>query len=351
MASAARGSYAPTVDAVDAVDAVALLEVAEDAGARARRQEAAAFREVEARYPQVREALDRQLEAGQPAAGFRLASALVPFWISTARIDDGDAWFDRALGTTSGVDAGRARALYDHGYLVFWAGRYDVSQARFTEAMAAAEALGDGSLQGLVLAGSARVALSTDVAEAVRLLRQALVVTEDLDDGDPGRSSSLHVLGVALQMSGDLEGAREVMSARLATGRASGDPSIVWVESANLSMVERRLGHLERAEELSRLALQVVAVRGDEMPVAWVVNGLAAATAASGRTERAATLLGFAAAMLERAGGAWPPDEREQHEETLAGVRAVLHPDVLDAALARGAGLSAEDGVAYALHG
>ena len=220
---------------------------------------------------------------------------------------------------------------------------------RFTDSLSLAKELGDGSLQALALAGLARVALNSDVDEAVRLLRHADAVTEDLADCDPGRSSALHVLGVALQMSGDLQAAREVMSARLAMGRSSGDEFIVWVESANLSMVERQLGNLDRAEELVLQAVRIDARRGDEMSIAWTINGLAAVTAAKGDHERAATLLGMAAAMLERAGGEWPPDEREQYEETLATLTTALDSDVLGDALDRGAGFSVTEGVAYAV--
>jgi tetratricopeptide (TPR) repeat protein len=339
-------SYASTVDAATAV---ALVDLAEEARARARQQDPGATRPVEDRYPEMLDALDWYLASGQPETAYRLASALVPFWISTARIDDGDAWFERALGTIAGSEAARARALYDHGYLVFWAGRYDLAQTRFTDSLGSAERLGDRSLQALVLAGSARVALNTDVDEAVRLLRHAVAVTGDLEDSDPGRSSALHVLGVALQMSGDLDAAREVMSARLAMGRSSGDEFVVWAESANLSMVERRLGNLERAEELALQAVGIDARRGDEMSMAWTINSLAAVTAAKGDHERAATLLGMAAATLDRAGGEWPPDEREQYDETLGRVTAGLEPEVLARARARGAGFSVTEGVAYAV--
>jgi hypothetical protein len=112
--------------------------------------------------------------------------------------------------------------------------------------------------------------------------------------------------------------------------------------------VERKLGNLERAEECAREALGIVAARGDEMPVAWILNGLAAVTAARGHGERAATLIGFAAACLERAGGEWPPDELQQYEETLAILAAALPPEVLAAARLRGAALSRTDGLAYA---
>ena len=56
----------------------------------------------------------------------------------------------------------------------------------------------------------------------------------------------------------------------------------------------------------------------------------------------------MAAAMLDRAGGEWPPNEREQYDETLSTITAGLPPDVLTRALAQGAAMSLPDGVAYA---
>ena len=110
--------------------------------------------------------------------------------------------------------------------------------------------------------------------------------TDGTDDVE-GRSSVTHVLGVALQMSGDLEGARDVMAERLALARAAGDDFIVWVESANLSMVERRLGNVDRAVALASDALRMISTGSDEMAIAWTINGLAAATAATGAHQRA----------------------------------------------------------------
>ena len=332
--------------AMDADTAAGLLDLAEDAQRRRRRQDPEAERMVEARYGDLREALDWY---GVSDSAFRLASALVPFWIATKRIGEGDAWFDRALREPQTPAATLARAFYDHGYLVFWAGRYELAEKRFRESLALAERDGDRSLQALALAGLARVAVNTDVQEAVRLLRQAQSVTEGLDDADPGRSSALHVLGVALQMSGDFTAAREVMSARLETGRSRGDEFVVWSESANLSMVERQLGNLDRAEDLSREALALCARRADEMAIAWMLNGLAAVTAARGRWERAATLHALAAAQLDRAGGQWPADERAQHEETRATLDAHLAAAALERCRSRGSAMTTEAGLAYAL--
>ena len=167
--------------------------------------DASARAEVEARYPELLDAMSWYLAESQPDEAFRIASALVPFWMTTKRIEDGDHWFTEALRRPAGTEAGRARALYDHGYLVFWSGQYELAADRFSEARAMAERIGDHDLEALALAGSARVALNDDIDEAIRLLRLAVEVTEPTPDSW-GRSSALHVLGVALQMRGDLEG-------------------------------------------------------------------------------------------------------------------------------------------------
>ena len=85
------------------------------------------------------------------------------------------------------------------------------------------------------------------------------------------------------------------------------------------------------------------------MSLDWSLNGLAAVTAAKGDLDRAARLNGMAAAMLERAGGEWQPDEREQYDGTLSTITAGLPPDVLNRSLAEGAAMSLPCGVAYAL--
>lgn len=339
---------------MDATTAADLLLLAEEARELRRRQDPAAERLVEERYPEMAQALDWFVEAGHSDEAGRLATALVTFWIATKRLGDADAWFGQALRDSGASGLTRARALYDHGYVVFWAGRYDLAEQRFRDALALARQLGQPSLQALALAGLGRVAINSDANEAVRLLREALSVTSRLDDADEGRSSAMHVLGVALQLAGDLAAAREVMSARLEMGRSRGDDFVVWVESSNLSMVERQLGNLDRAEQLSRQALALCARRSDEMAIAWLLNGLAAVTAAKARVTaegwvRAATLNGLAAGLLERAGGEWPADERAQYEETLAALRSALPAEAMDRARKRGATMTAEAGVSYAL--
>jgi tetratricopeptide (TPR) repeat protein len=333
---------------MDAETAAALLDTAVEARAAMRRGEDTAVKQLERQYADIHEAMVWSLEQGRLGLADRFASALVPFWMTTKRIDDGDDWFGRALGDTVPTDPARARAVYDHGYLVFWAGRYGLAEQRFADARRLAEQRGDWNVVALALAGAARVALNEDPVRAVGLLRKAMEVTADLPDSE-GRSSADHVLGVALQMSGDLEGARDVMQQRLEHARGAGNEFVVFTETANLSMVERQLGNLDRAEALSLEALRFAVTRRDEMAIPWSINGLAAVTAAQGRLERAATLLGIAESLLAKAGGGWPPDEREQFEGTLATLSAGLSNGALENARNAGAVMSSEDAARFAL--
>ena len=85
------------------------------------------------------------------------------------------------------------------------------------------------------------------------------------------------------------------------------------------------------------------------MSIAWTLNGLAAVTAAKGDLGRAASLNGMAAAVLKRAGGEWPPDERKQYNDTLAALTNGLTRDELQRARADGAAMTTDAAVKYAL--
>jgi hypothetical protein len=139
------------------------------------------------------------------------------------------------------------------------------------------------------------------------------------------------------------------MQVRLRAARQAGNDFTVFVESSNLSMVERKLGNLAAAKALSLDALRIVTRKGDQMAIPWVVNGLAAVIAAEGDLERAATLVTVAEALLARAGGEWPADEREQYDGTLDLITAGLPPQALENARARAAAMTLEEGIAVAV--
>jgi hypothetical protein len=110
-----------------------------------------------------------------------------------------------------------------------------------------------------------------------------------------------------------------------------------------------QLGNLGRAQQLATAALRIANRRGDRWLIPYVLNGLAAIAVQTGRLERAATLLGTAAAMVERQGNAWPPDEAPHLEHRRAAVTAALDRQRLQQAWSAGRDMPPADAVWYAL--
>ena len=198
------------------------------------------------------------------------------------------------------------------------------------------------------LCGLARLVLTEDVERARALCEEALATVEASDER-LGRSNALHVLGVAAQMAGDLQDARDFMMQRIELARELGDVATISTESSNLSMVERQLGNLERAEELATESLQLEARRGDEWAMPYTMNGLAAIAVETGAFERAATLLAAAAALQGQQGNAWPPDEAPHFERSRVAVTERLDRELLEQAWSAGEHMSSTQAVRYAL--
>src|SRR5207237_7766069 len=89
----------------------------------------------------------------------------------------------------------------------------------------------------------------------------------------------------------------EWMNKRIVLARELGSYAAVSMESGNLSMVERQLGNLKRADTLAREALAIYQRRGDEWAMPYELSALAAVATERGALARAATLLEAAERM------------------------------------------------------
>ena len=301
-----------------------------------------------ARYDEIVAAIDWFVDADRPDEALRIAHAMYRFWITQSRFDDGSVVFDRVLASGQGATALRGQTLLDAGFMPFWTGDDARASALFADALAVGRGIADAPLTSQALGGLARVALRTDVAEARRIAHEALDVSRAAND-EAGRSNALHLLGVGAQIAGDLPEARAWMTERLALVRDQGNDFLVASEAGNLSMVERQLGELDVAESLAREALTICRRIGDRFTPPFLFSGLAAIAVERGDPGRAATLIGAAEAHLEAANMAWPPDERPHYERTLATLTDRLPPDELAVARGRGASLSEQAAIDFAL--
>jgi tetratricopeptide (TPR) repeat protein len=300
------------------------------------------------RYDELQAALGWFLDAGRTDEALRLGSSLAPFWMANRLLHEGSAWLERGLAAAGGTGAARGRAYFEQGLLVFWTGDDDRAASLHREALTIGRDTGDPTVTALALTGLARIALRSDVAEARRLCHEALAVSSGTDDL-MGRSSAVHVLGVAAQMAGDFAEARAFMNERISLAKQEGNQAAVSAECSNLSMVERQLGNLDRAEELARDALEITFKRGDDWAMPYNVSGLAAIATDRHEFDRAATLLGAVESMMEAAGADWPPDERPHYERMLAVLPAEMGAIPFENARSAGRAMTPHDAVVVAL--
>ncbi len=288
------------------------------------------------------------VDTGRTNDALRLANALYRYWITQQRFAEGAIWFDRALASPGGDELIRGKALLNAGFMPFWMGDDARASELFGQALDTGRRLADPSLTSQALSGLARVALRSDVPDARRLAREALAVSDSAGD-EAGRSNALHLLGVGAQIAGDLIEARDWMIQRLALVRATGNEFLIASEACNLSMVERQLGNLTRAEALARETLEIERRTGDRFTMPFAFSGLASIATERGQTGRAATLVGAAEAIMEAQGMAWPPDERPHYERLLAMLPEMMGTAAFAQARSAGRSMVTEDAVAFAL--
>jgi hypothetical protein len=139
------------------------------------------------------------------------------------------------------------------------------------------------------------------------------------------------------------------MAERVRLSRELGSYAGLSMEANNLSMVERQLGNLDRADELAREALDIFSRREDEWAIPYGLNSLAAVARDRGEHERAATLIGAAEALVEAQGAAWPPDERVHREQTVATLTEAMGAEEFERVRAAGHALPTREAVDFAL--
>lgn len=326
-----------------------LARFAEQASHKLRGFDAAAWRErLDSRYGECESALGWLLEHDEADAALRLALALVDFWQYTDRISDGRTWLDRVLLARPTEDALRAEALFQAGLLAFWKGDDAAALSLHQQSLDLARRLGEATATALALTGLARLELRRDIDQARTLCLDALNGVEGTGD-QRARSSALHVLGVAAQMTGRFQEARGWMSQRLELAREMGDLRAVSGEAGNLSQVERELGNLTRASDLAKEGLRLADQHGDAWMIPYALNGLAAIAVADHDYQRAVTLLSAADRLVTEQGIAWPPDEGPHFERSRAEAAQALDPATFERTWSDGRVLPVHEAVSYAL--
>jgi len=253
-----------------------------------------------------------------------------------------------ALGRRTDDHEVQAAALANLGSVAENQGDLSAAEALFEQSLAIRRRLGDDHAIALLTGNLGHVAFQGgDLARARRLLDDSLALRRRLGDR-AGAANALANLGSVALSEGDLAQARARLEASLALAAEVGDRRAATVAHLRLARVARAAGDVAAAVELDRRAVPPAGHGLGKRTIAEWLEGLAATSSALGRDERAATLLGAAAATRDAIGAPVPAPERAAVAGLAETVRARLGDDGYAGAEAAGRRLDVAAAVDFA---
>lgn len=314
---------------------------------------------LEREHDNLRAALGWAREHGEAETGLRLVAAVLRFWMARGHLREGRAWAEgllalkpEALSAESATaDAGsiRARALFAAGVLALYQVDNAAAGTWLEEATARGQAAGDLKTAANALSSLGVMAMQQgDLERARACLEESLALMRALGDRR-GIAVVQTNLGIVVYFQHDLEWATDTFSQALAFARQVGDRDLIATNLANLAGVALRQGNIVPSEELGREALALYWELGDPRRCAVGLEGLASSAGMLGHGERAARLLGAAAALREALGAPLPPHEWADIEQMVAAARVALGKEQWATAFAAGQALSLKEAIVVAL--
>jgi tetratricopeptide (TPR) repeat protein len=306
-------------------------------------------------FPNARAALQWAEARREAMLGLRLASAFGRFWVSRGQISEAEFWFERMLALdelAGGQEARlvlRAEALMGLGQILLNLGKLERAEATAKEVLRRSVPGADHS--GM----SAAYAILGQIAQMRGQIDEAATFFTKSDD-HAKRSEIGSLKGIALRnlanlarMQGDYLRATALLEEELAGARSFG---VVWVV-ANITTLLGYLAFYQQNYTLAkahyREALALFRAFGSPTYTAWCVEGYAAVLCAEGHYKQATCLCAAAATLREQAQTPLPQDKRESFVQTVAVVKAALDEPMFAEIWTRGASLTHDQAIDYAL--
>ncbi|MET9390837.1 BTAD domain-containing putative transcriptional regulator [Streptomyces sp. NPDC006624] len=219
---------------------------------------------------------------------------------------------------------GRLKTTDVLGRLAEINGDYDLAAQLHRESLRIAQALETWPEMSVKLSGLGRIALLTRrYDEADDLHTRALRIAVE-QANQPAEQFAALGLALSARRQGRLDAAEEWLRPWLAWNRRRGDSPGLALVLAELGFIAEQRGDAGRALAHHREGLAAAATTKDPRSVALALEGLAGAYSLAGAPERAARLLGTAAATRERAGAPHPPAERGDVDRIAARLRDAM---------------------------
>src|SRR6266536_2260197 len=308
---------------------------------------------IRTEYANLRAALEHCLgEGGDARLGLRLAAALGYYWFGRGLLTEGRYWLDRALAAAAEPGPDRLAGLYAASWILAALGAGTATGARAAEHAELAERLGDplAAAEADTALGVAQL-VSGDVSAARTLLETAVARFHELGEAGLSLVRAQNNLGLARFFEGDQQGAAELLAGSRERCAAVGDRWYLGYLLVASAYPAAAVGQIPRATAYLRESMLIRREFGDAPGIAGVTERLAWLAGAVGDHERAARLVGAADRRWQALGATlyrarlWV----RWHDECVAQTSAALGEQRYAAAVARGAQLTEDEAIRYAL--
>jgi predicted ATPase len=270
-------------------------------------------------------------------------SLWVPAWIN-GRVEEGRRVAGVALDAGDGAsDRSRARLLIVLGIFEMWSGDHETARQVLDEGSAIARALDDDEVEVASLLGQSMLAGPREGEDrAAELADQAATTFRRLGDAR-GEAAALNVLGWVLVAQERFDGSGALLERTLAASVAARDEQFCALAEVNLAELRLHDGDLDGATAL--LASSARRHRAVRLPysIAYLLDATSRVAAARADWDRAARLLGAAAARRSDAGVSVWGSQAERLERFRDEVTAELGHEGFDTQVATGSALSYDE--------
>lgn len=299
-------------------------------------------------HADVRTALEFSLaEADRAETGLALAADLWLYWQARGHLGEGRRWLSALLDRLPRVRP-RARGLWVAGFLALSQRDLDAAQPLLRNALALARRSEDAASAAFAHQYLGVVALfGGDLTRASNELTAAIRGHDRV--GEPAGAFARADLALVTHLRGEHERASELFQASLDSSRRSGDG---WTRSHalwGLGLLAADQGEPDRALELEREALALMAALDERTGIALRLEALAWIAGAADDVGRAARLLGAADAVWTSIPSCLPDPMRSRRDVCAKRARASLGHALFERLRRQGAAMSREEAIAYAL--
>lgn len=307
---------------------------------------------LQVEHANLRAALEHSFSSpGEATIALGMAGDLLYHWITSYYLAEGRRWLEQGLAAATEPTEVRARGLWADGWLAIIQAEPKAAAGLLEESRAIGEELGLEAVLGYVSVFSGMIAMyEQDTKTAITFYEDA--VNRHAAGGDPvGLALALIRLSLACSFLGDSVRAIEMGELGIAVCEAHGEGWHKAYAMMALGVEVWRQGDARRATAMEQESLRFNRSLDDPLGTSVNLEVLAWIAATEGQFPRAARLLGIVESAWKAIGARLSGYGHlvHYHDECVAQTREALGTKAYLTAFGRGASLSPDEGLAFAL--